>query len=382
MRHFRRSTRRAALALVLSVVPATGAVAASAAGPSNGSGARSVSGEIEEIELTMASFLSPTTAQGAAITWWIDELAARTDGRVTVETFWDASLLGAQDIAAGVRDGRVALGNMTYAYTPNDFPLTSMVEIPFLGDNLAAQTLALNEVYAANEDFRNEWEGQGIKVLSFIGIPPALTGASEQVDSVEWYENKTVRASGFFVTAVEAAGGSAAPLPVNDVYEAMQRGTIDAYGGLILDVIAPLRLYEVGDQIHDPGLGHYANSTWVMSLDQWEELSPELQAIIEELNAEFPTQLVEQYQTVSAAACETILDAGGSVLIFGDDQVDVWRELVGDEPLTNWIAKAEDAGVADAQALYDSYVSAFQAADAEVQYSPMAECVGMQEERG
>ena len=70
----------------------------------------------------MASFLSPTTAQGQATTWWIEELEERTDGRVTVDPFWDASLLGAEEIRDGVRDGRVELGNLTYAYTPSDFP--------------------------------------------------------------------------------------------------------------------------------------------------------------------------------------------------------------------------------------------------------------------
>jgi TRAP-type mannitol/chloroaromatic compound transport system substrate-binding protein len=119
-----------------------------------------------------------------------------------------------------------------------------------------------------------------------------------------------------------------------------------------------------------------------MSLEQWEQLSPELQAIIEELNAEFPARLTEEYRTASSAACETILDAGGSVLIFSEAEVDKWREAIGDAPLEDWVALAEGAGVADGRALYDEYTSAFAAAGEEVQYSPMQECVAAQEERG
>lgn len=319
--------------------------------------------EAEPMQLQLASFLSETTSQGVAILWWIEELERRTGGNVTVETFWDASLLGAEEVRDGVGDGRVQLGNMTYAYTPSDFPLTSMVEVPFLGDNLGAQAEALNQLYDENDQFQAEWEQQGIKVMSFVGIPPALTGAQEKVDTVDWYNGKTVRASGYFVTALELVGGNPAAIPVTDVYEAMQRGTIDAYGGLILDVIVPTGLYEVGSDIHDPGLGHYANSTLTMELATWESLSPEVQGVIEELNAEFPAKLSEAAIASEDAACEVILDAGGSVSVFPEAETQKWADAIGDAPLNDWIAKAEGVGVEDASSMYDAFVGYYQEAE-------------------
>lgn len=341
----------------------------------------STAAEVEELELQMASFLSPGTAQGQAITWWIDELEARTGGNVTVETFWDASLLGAQEIRDGVRDGRVQLGNLTYAYTPSDFPLTQIVEVPFLGNNIPAQVAALNQLYANNETFRAEWEGQGIKVLSFVGIPAALTGAKEPVTTVDWFRGKTVRGSGFYVKALEAVGANPAAIPVTEVYEAMQRGTIDAYGGLILDVITPLSLHEVGPHVHDAGLGHYANSTWTMSLDQWESLSPELQGIIEELNGAFADQLTAAYEQTEDAACTEILDSGGSVHIFSEEETQKWADAIGDAPLADWIALAEGAGAEDGAAMYEEYKGYFDEA-ATTEYadyrSGMERCVEQQ----
>ncbi|MBP2366187.1 TRAP transporter substrate-binding protein DctP [Pseudonocardia parietis] len=304
----------------------------------------------------MASFLSPTTAQGQTITWWVEELEKRTDGKVTVETFWDASLLGAEEIRDGVRDGRVELGNVSYAYTPSDFPLSSIVEVPFLGDNMGAQTSALNELYATDEAFRAEWEDkQGIKVMSFVGVPPALTGTKEPVTTVDWYTGKTVRASGFFVKALEAVGGNPAAIAVPETYEAMRTGTVEAYGGLILDVITPLSLHEVGGHIHDPGLGHYASSTWTMSLDTWNSLSPQVQGIIEELNAEFPNQLLRNAERTEDEACTQILDSGGSASKFDEAEIQKWKAAIGDAPMKDWIAKATAAGVADPAAMYERF---------------------------
>lgn len=358
--HGRGPTRRLRTAAVLAAVALGTAACGGASGGTSGGG----SGDVEEVELQMASFLSPTTAQGQAITWWIEELEQRTQGRVTVETFWDASLLGAEEIRDGVRDGRVEMGNLTYAYTPSDFPLTSIVEVPFLGDNIGAQMQALNGLYESDDALRAEWEErQGVKVMSFVGIPPALTGAKEPVTTVDWYRGRTVRASGFFVRALEAVGGNPAAIPVPETYEAMRTGTVDAYGGLILDVITPLSLHEVGAHIHDPGLGHYANSTWTMSMDTWESLSPELQGVITELNAEFPDQLVAAAESTEDAACTTILEAGGSAAVFSPEQTALWRDAIGDAPMTDWMAKAESAGVADPAAMYERFSGLYQEAE-------------------
>lgn len=347
----------------IAAVAAAAALGAVACGGAPAGGADA--GGVEEIQLQMASFLSPTTAQGQAITWWMEELEERTDGRVTVDPFWDASLLGAEEIRDGVRDGRVELGNLTYAYTPSDFPITSMVEVPFLGDNIGAQMRALNSLYETDDAFRGEWEEkQGIKVLSFVGIPPALTGAREPVTTVDWYRGKTVRASGFFVRALEAVGGNPAAIPVPETYEAMRTGTVEAYGGLILDVITPLSLHEVGGDIHDPGLGHYANSTWTMSLDTWDSLSPELQGIISELNAEFPDQLVTAAERTEDEACTIILESGGSAAVFSPEQTQIWAEAIGDAPMQAWMEKAQAAGVSDPAALYERFSGLYQEAEA------------------
>lgn len=345
-----RAVRTAALLAVATV----GVAACGASGSTDPGGAEA--GGVEELSLQMASFLSPTTAQGQTITWWVEELEKRTDGKVTVETFWDASLLGAEEIRDGVRDGRVELGNVSYAYTPSDFPLSSIVEVPFLGDNMGAQTSALNELYETDEAFRAEWEDkQGIKVMSFVGVPPALTGTKEPVTTVDWYTGKTVRASGFFVKALEAVGGNPAAIAVPETYEAMRTGTVEAYGGLILDVITPLSLHEVGGHIHDPGLGHYASSTWTMSLDTWNSLSPQVQGIIEELNAEFPNQLLKNAERTEDEACTQILDSGGSASKFDEAEIQKWKAAIGDAPMADWVAKASAAGVADPAVMYERF---------------------------
>lgn len=318
--------------------------------------------EVESVAWDMAAFLPEDTGQGRAYARWMEELQSRSGGAVEITPFWSGELLGPQDIKTGLQDGRVQLGNLSYAYTPNDFPLTQMVEIPFLGENLGAQVTAMNALYAENEEFRAEWEDQGIKVLSFVPIAPSLTGATEQVDSVDWFESRDVRAAGFFVQALEAVGANPAAIPVGEIYEAMQRGTIDAYGGMILDVIPSTGLHEVGPHIHDARLGHYAITTWGMAMETYEALSPELRALVDEVSAEFPQWVVETTSQAEDDACEVILEEGGSVSIFPEAETERWREAIGDAPRQAWEERAAEAGVSDPAAMYDQFVAFYEEA--------------------
>lgn len=318
----------------------------------------------EVFELTMVSFLQPTTVQGTAITWFLEELEARTDGRVQVETFWAESLIPGVEIATALGDGRADFGNVTYAYTPDAFPIKTIVEIPFLSDNMSAYLAANNAMYQQNEDFRSEWESKGIRVLSFVPVPPAVTGCPEPCTDIEWFAGKSVRTSGSTTLIFDAIGADPQAFPVPEVYEAMQRGLIDAYSGLILDVIAPLSLQEVGPNLVDMGIGQYASSTWTISLDTYNSLPADIQQIIDELAAEFPSKVIEVNDQIEDAACQTILDEGGSIYLFSDAQVDELAGVLGDRPLEQYASRVEPLGL-DPQALLDEYTALLEQFEAE-----------------
>jgi TRAP-type transport system periplasmic protein len=308
----------------------------------------------EVFELTMVSFLQPTTVQGTAITWYLEELEARTDGRVQVETFWAESLIAGTEIASALGDGRADFGNVTYAYTPDAFPIKTIVEIPFLSDNMPAYLATNNAMYAQNEDFRNEWENQGIKVLSFIPVPPPVTGCPEPCTDIDWFQGKSVRTSGSTTLVFDALGADPQAFPVPEVYEAMQRGLIDAYSGLILDVIAPLSLQEVGSNLIDMGIGQYASSTWTIAMDTYNSLPSDIQQVIDDLALEFPAKVIEVNDEIEDAACQTILDAGGSIYLFDDAQVAEVAEILGDRPMEQYASRVEPLGL-DPEALLDEY---------------------------
>lgn len=318
-------------------------------------------GSSGEVVLDMAAGSPSDSGQGRAYARWMEELESRSGGEFKISQFWNGELLAENEVKSGLQDGRVQLGTFSYAYSPNEFPLTQMVEIPDLGNNLGAQATAMNTLYDRNDEFRAEWEeGAGIKVLSFVPIAPPITGAKEPITTIDWFRGKTVRASGAVTRAVEAIGGNPVPITAADSYEAMQRGTIDAYGGMILDYLPSNGLYEVGPHVMDSGLGHYAITTWGMSMETWESLTPEQQELLEELNSEFPLWVVESTTEVEDEACNVVLENGGTASMLPESETERWLEAIGGDALEVWYEKASAAGASDPRAMYAEMVGYYE----------------------
>src|SRR5690625_1444833 len=87
------------------------------------------SADSAQVTLDMAAGSSPETGQGHAYARWMEELQERSNGEISITEFWNGELLGEDEVKDGLQDGRAQLGVFSYAYSPNEFPLTQMVEV-------------------------------------------------------------------------------------------------------------------------------------------------------------------------------------------------------------------------------------------------------------
>jgi len=305
--------------------------------------------------LQAASYHSPTSAFGRAITWWISSLESQSQGKVKVNMAWNGSLLSETEMKDGIASGRTKIGFLSEPYTPSAFPLARIVEVPFVTTNQLAQTEALNQLYADDTAFREEWTGQNLHVLSFVAAPPLITGAAQRITDLSWFKNKKIRAAGGLTQVLSALGASPQPIPVTGTYQAMQRGTIDAYSAVTFDLIPNLSLQEVGKYVLDMGTGGPASLELAMSQNTWTGLPSDVQGIITRLDSEFPTHVSSELKTADDAACAAIKKVGGSVSIFSADQTAQVKQLLGDKPKQDWAQRV--VSKTDPQKLWDEYTS-------------------------
>lgn len=355
--------KRGAFAVAALAIPT---LALSACGGIEGAGGG------ETLDLKFASFLGPTTPQGAAFQDVWNEIT-ESDGPVNVEAFWEGSLLGSGEMVAGTADRRADIGYTTIQYNPGELPLTQAVSVPFQTYDYIATTAAYNQLYAENEAFRAEWNDRGVHVLTFAGVPNSIMATSAPLPDYESLAGLQIRSTGFTSNALEAAGANPVSLQIGEVYESLQRGLVSGYTTMILDTVPALSLQEVAPHVTDTGIGQYTMNAVFINLELWESMTDEQRAAIEGAIDDFKTIYVENVVTKEDEACIGLKENGGGVVIWTDDEKQQWVDAVGDTLLDAFIETATASGAEDPRGFFEEFLAATEANASGVE-SGMARC--------
>jgi TRAP-type C4-dicarboxylate transport system substrate-binding protein len=319
-----------AVALTGVLTLALGGCASGGTGDSSGS---------EPAKLTLAHYLGPANQTGVGIQWFIDELA-KGSGALEVEPFWEGSLLAATDILPGVADGRADIGFVAVTYHPSELPLSQFATLPFVADDASAIEQAFNDVYDTNEAFRGEYEAQGVKVLTFVGIPATVIAGSDPMPDLASLDGKKIRATGYTADVFTAAGSNVLALSGTEIYESIERGLLDGYSSVNLSTSVDLGLQNVAPSIQDAGLGVYGIGVLVINSSVWDGLTDEERSRLDAVSDEFGEEYTGISADSAAEACTTLTDAGIEVNVWEDDEVEKWRDLVGDSITDKWLKSA------------------------------------------
>lgn len=301
--------------------------------------------EWPEMTITFSSAL-PQGGLNLGFEWWADELERRTDGAITTDRHYGASLMGATDTLSALSGQRIEAGYTAAAYFPGEFPLWNVAGVPFQTDDPVAQVRAMYEMYQENEAFRAEWDRQGVRMLLLQPLPHATMGLNEPIDSVDDLRGKRLRMVGFVASALQELGVETVALPPEELYEGIQRGVVDGYGAWPFDIIPMSGLHEVAPYKYDIGYGHYASAAIMVSERWWDSLDPKVQDLMTEIAEEFMFEAgLPQVVDLEQEACDVIREAGGSITIFDDAQVSEIEERVGDASVQSWLTAAKNRGV-------------------------------------
>jgi TRAP-type C4-dicarboxylate transport system substrate-binding protein len=312
-------------------------------------------GGITPTTLELATYLGPGTPYGQAVQWFVDEVAEQSDGAVEIEVFWEGALLTGPDVLTGVSQGRADLGFSTPNYSPAELPLTQIMSIPFLAEDVVATQDAFTELYASNADYQAEWSTLGVRPLAFQAVTPMVIAGTDSPEDYEWLAGKQIRATSLMGNAVQAAGGNAVALALPEVYESVQRGLLQGVASLNFGTIPSISLQEVAPHVAYPGTGIYSITALFANDATWNGLDDGVREILEGASAGFNDVYLERLAVVEEETCDTILDAGGSVTVWDEADTEAWADELGDSITDVWKSSAAASG-ADLDAFYDEYV--------------------------
>jgi TRAP-type C4-dicarboxylate transport system substrate-binding protein len=310
------------------------------------------SSEPASTDLNLAIYTPETSIISKAVAHWAAEVEERTDGDVSFDLHYSASLLAADDSLQGVAEGRADAAMIGAVYYERELPLTSITSIPYVTDHPAAAMYALGELQESNPAFQAEYEKNGVAPVFFAPATAPLLGATgAPLNSVDGLEGVSVRSVGVMTPALEAAGANPVAIDYAELYEALERGVVSAYSGVLLDSIAVSGFHEVAPFVSDPGIGLFSTYPVVIRKEVWDSLPADTQQMMVEAGTEALERVFELEAEAYATACETIVEAGGTVTVWAPEEKARWQDLIGESIITGWRARSGD----DAEAFEAAY---------------------------
>lgn len=293
-----------------------------------------------------ASYIGKAAAQSQATEWWAQEIDGRSSGRIKIQFFYQASLLPAADTLRGIAEKRADLGYMANAYHPAELPLSSVVGIPFMTSNADAQARTFAELYRRNAAFRQEWEKQGVHVLLFHPLSENILGMREPVRDVAGLKGKRIRGLGYINQVLSIIGANPVAIAAPEVYEALQRRTIDGYSGYAFEVVTALKLNEVAPYTIGTGTGNYVFAATPIALSTWNSMPADLKTIMTEVSDQYVDKFVEFLTKAEDDVCAAIKKSGGTVTVFPDQEIDKMKAQIGDQIQKLWTKDTAARGAA------------------------------------
>lgn len=272
-----------------------------------------------ETTLTVSNWLPPShpIVRDIVIPWG-EAVAEATDGRVTVEVM--GAPIGRPPAQYDlVADGAADVGFGVHGYTPNRFALTTIAELPFLGDSAEALSVAYQTVH--DEFLAGAGEHQGVKLLAvFVHGPGGIYTTDEPVDELSDVEGKKMRVGGGLANMVaQRLGMVPVSAPSPQVYEILANGVAD--GILFPPESVPFfgidEVLKHGTEV--PGGLYNTSFFMIMNEDAWNELSAEDQAAIDAVSGVALARRAGQAWDAADEAGRAAMAEAGIVLTTADE---------------------------------------------------------------
>ena len=230
-----------------------------------------------------------------------ERIETMSGGRLKVKVYGAGELFPALELFDQVKLGTVEMGHGAAYYWVGKEPAAQFfTAIPF-GFN-AQQMNAWLYNGGGLELWQEVYGKHGLKVF-----PAGNTGVqmggwfNKEINKPEDLKGLKMRIPGFAGQAFTDNGGSAENIPVGELYQAIEKGTIDA-----LEWVGPYNDTVMGfDQVakyyYYPGW-HEAGPTLELIINQeaWDELPADLQAIVEAASAEANVKMLSEFEANNA----------------------------------------------------------------------------------
>jgi TRAP-type C4-dicarboxylate transport system substrate-binding protein len=279
----------------------------------------------KEIRLKVAQYFPPPSFQSKVLEEFCRDLEKRTDGAVKVDYYAGGSLLKASAMFDGVVSGIADIGYSHVYYTAGRMPVTEAAGLPLGYPSAWVASQALNDFY---REFKPK-EFDKVKVLWLNTSPnSAIATASKPIRKLEDLKGLTIRAPGQAGEVIKALGGTPAPTPMMEVYDAISKGVIDGEASNFETLFA----FKFAEVVK------YTTSVWeinnpfpfylVMNKNSYNQLPPDIRAIFDTLVGEYKERYILMWNSIDFVGKNFGLSKGVEFIELPPSELPRWQAAV------------------------------------------------------
>ncbi|MGO1440976.1 MAG: TRAP transporter substrate-binding protein DctP [Brevibacterium yomogidense] len=192
--------------------------------------------DLDPVTLTyQPAAASPESIMAPAAYAYQDYIEERSGGKITLEMVWGQAIAGYAEVDDALADGRLDLSYSLPIYNPSDYPsfdatasaLSGLPISPVRGE--AIYNAVAGDLGWQTESLLDEYEAKGVTPLT----PMVASGGyypicNEEGSEPDDWEGRQIRvASTSHLNVTQELGASPVSMEYVEVFEALQRGTVD-----------------------------------------------------------------------------------------------------------------------------------------------------------
>ncbi len=305
----------------------------------------------QTIELKISQiFPSSHFNQTRVLQPWVDELTAKTGGRLKFQIFAAGSALS--DLSKQFDQTRAGAVDIALALpgVPRDrHPRTVLIELPFMVRSAETATKVLHEMYDSHlaPDF------PGVKMLSLTSTNAgSIHTRNKPIKDISDLKGLRVRSPTPPITAMLSfIGATPVGLPPTQIYENAEKGTIDA----VVMPWGPVGAFKLEEVLsHHIEADTYVVSQYtIMNQRKYDSMPPDIRAIFDAVTREHfsPARWAKIWTDTDEEARQAALKRGHAITPVDPALRSQWRQQLAGV-IDKYLDDQEKAGLKDVRAVF------------------------------
>jgi TRAP-type C4-dicarboxylate transport system substrate-binding protein len=283
----------------------------------------------QKIEMKLAYFVGDQHAMSQWLIRWSEQLEKGSNGRIVVKRFPNAQMGPTPQHYDFARTGQADVSWFLHGGTPGRFPLTELINLPYLVGSAEIGAKVLNDPGLRSKYL--DAEHKGVKVLMlFTHQPGNVNTTKKPIRTLDDMKGLRIRfASPTIRDFVAALGATPVGVPPPEQVEQMQKGTID---GAFIDYGGAGIAFKMGGVVkYTTELYSYVASFGLaMNEDFWNKLPPDLKKLVTDTTTGKEQEVGQAWDALDVPGKKALMDGGGEAIRLSPQENAKFRKIGAD----------------------------------------------------